>query len=64
VEKVAEAESLREIQEEVDFYQHKYVVNSVIKDALRFRLSGMRIMSMAHKAFKANTVDDCDEASA
>jgi hypothetical protein len=55
VEKVAGAENLREIQEEVDFYQHKYVVNSVIKDALRFRLSGMRIMSMAHKAFRASS---------
>ncbi len=57
VEKVADAESLREIQQEIDFYQHKYVVNSVIKDAFRFRLSGMRIMSMANKVFNSNTVD-------
>ena len=52
VEKVAEARSLREIQEEVDFYQHKYVVNLIMKDALRFRLSGMRLMSLANEAFQ------------
>jgi hypothetical protein len=51
VEKIAAAANLREIQEEVDFYQHKYVVNFVMKDALRFRLSGMRLMSLANKAF-------------
>ena len=52
VEKVGQATNLREIQEEVDFYQHKYVVNFIMKDAFRFRLSGMRLMSMANKAFK------------
>lgn len=52
VDKVGKAVNLREIQEEVDFYQHKYVVNFLIKDALRFRISGMRLMSLANKAFK------------
>lgn len=51
VEKVGRAHNLREIQEEVDFYQHKYVVNFIMKDALRFRISGMRLMSLANKAF-------------
>ncbi|MEX0330942.1 MAG: hypothetical protein AB3N64_05905 [Puniceicoccaceae bacterium] len=51
IENIASAENLREIQKEVDFYQHKYVVNSVFKDALRFRISGMRIMSIANRAF-------------
>jgi hypothetical protein len=51
VDKVGKAHNLREIQEEVDFYQHKYVVNSAFKDALKFRISGMRIMSLANKAF-------------
>jgi hypothetical protein len=51
LEKIGEAESMKEIQDEVDFYQHKYVVNSVMKDALRFRISGMKIMSIANKAF-------------
>ena len=52
VDKIGEALSLREIQEEIDFYQHKYVVNFVCKDALKFRLSGMRLMILANKAFK------------
>ena len=52
VDKIGEARNLREIQEEVDFYQHKYVVNFMCKDALKFRLSGMRLMTMASKAFK------------
>lgn len=51
IDKVAKAHNLREIQEEVDFYQHKYVVNSMVKDALKFRVSGMRVMSLANKAF-------------
>lgn len=51
IEKIASAENLKEIQQEVDFYQHKYVVNSVLKDALRFRISGMRVMSIANQAF-------------
>jgi len=51
VERVANARSLKEIQEEVDFYQHKFVVNFLFKDAFRFRLSGMRLMSLANKAF-------------
>jgi hypothetical protein len=53
VERVAKAANLREIQEEVDFYQHKFVVNFVMKDAFRFRLSGMRLMSLANKAFRS-----------
>lgn len=52
IEKIANARNLREIQEEVDFYQHKYVVNFVLKDALRFRLSGMRLMSLANTTFQ------------
>ncbi|MEX0324820.1 MAG: hypothetical protein AB3N33_01895 [Puniceicoccaceae bacterium] len=51
IENIATAENLKEIQKELDFYQHKYVVNSVFKDALRFRISGMRIMSLANQAF-------------
>jgi hypothetical protein len=52
IEKIADSRNLREIQEEVDFYQHKFVVNFVMKDALRFRLSGMRLMSLANQAFR------------
>lgn len=51
VEKIGKTTNLREIQGEVDFYQHKYVVNFVMKEALRFRISGMKIMSLANKAF-------------
>jgi hypothetical protein len=62
IDKIAEAENLKEIQQEVDFYQHKYVVNSVIKDAMRFRISGMRIISIAHKAF-TNEIAQQQEAT-
>lgn len=51
VEKVSRATRLREVQEEIDFYHHKYVVNSFAKDAMRLRLSGMRLMSLANRAF-------------
>lgn len=51
VEKVAVAKDLRDIQAEVDFYQHKYVVNFLMKETFQFRLSGMRLMSLANKVF-------------
>lgn len=52
VERIAHSTSLREIQEEIDFYQHKFVVSFIMKDAFRFRISGMRLMSLANKAFQ------------
>lgn len=52
VDKIGAAHNLREIQEEVDFYQHKYVVNFMFKEALRFRISGMKIIGLAHKVFQ------------
>lgn len=51
IERVGKANTLREVQEEVDFYQHKYVVDSILKDALKFRLSGMRLMRLANREF-------------
>ena len=61
IQKIAHALSMREIQEEVDFYQHKYVVNFIIKDALRFRLSGMRLMGLANKVFKSGSLPEGEE---
>ena len=61
VEKIADATQLREIQDEVDFYQHKYVVNFTMKEALRFRLSGMKIMRLANRAFQKAKVDVPDQ---
>ena len=61
VDRVANAQNLREVQEEVDFYQHKFVVNFIMKDAFRFRLSGMRLMSMANKAFRAAAAQSTDQ---
>ncbi|NBD38558.1 MAG: hypothetical protein GVY10_08320 [Verrucomicrobia bacterium] len=54
LEQVGKACSLKEIQNEVDFYQHKYVVNSILKDALKFRLSGMKLMNLANRAYSRN----------
>lgn len=51
IRKIANAHNMREVQEEVDFYQHKYVVGFMLKEVLRFRISGMRIMSIANKVY-------------
>lgn len=51
IENAARCIRLREIQEEIDFYQHKYVVEFLMKDALRFRLSGMKLIRLAHSVF-------------
>lgn len=50
VEQVGNARSLKEIQQEIDFYHHKFVTESISKDALRFRISGIRLMRLAKKS--------------
>ncbi|MGA1205445.1 MAG: hypothetical protein ACO3ZW_06530 [Opitutales bacterium] len=62
VEKIADATNLTEIQDEVDFYQHKFVVNFVMKEALRFRISGMKIMRLANRVFQSVRDDANKEA--
>jgi len=57
LERVSRAVDLREVQDEVDFYHHKYVVNFVLKDAFRFRLSGYRLLMLAGKVFKNSSTD-------
>ena len=51
IEKTGRSIDLKEVQEEVDFYQHKYVVNFIMKEALKFRLSGMKLIRLTHKVF-------------
>lgn len=52
VERVGAALNVKEVRDEIDFYQHKFVVNSPLKDTLRFRLSGMKLMNLAAEAFR------------
>jgi len=51
VQSVAKANSLVDIQYEVDFYQHKRVVNSIVRGTLRFRASGKNLMSIAKRVY-------------
>lgn len=53
IRQVAETHSLNEVQADIDFYQHKYVVNSMRRDGLNCRLSGKRLMRLARRAFAA-----------
>ena len=55
IENAGKAIRMREIQDEIDFYQHKYVVNSLVKEALKFRLSGMKLIRLAHEVFREET---------
>ena len=60
IENAGKATRLREVQEEVDFYQHKYVVNFLMKEALKFRLSGMKLIRFAHEVFsEVDEVSPC-----
>lgn len=63
VELAGRCTTLKEIQYEIDFYQHKYVVNSVIKDALKFRASGMRFMRLAKEVFQREKAQQAEVAS-
>lgn len=47
IQSIAKATTLLDIQYDIDFYQHKNVVNSLFRGTLHFRASGKKIMSMA-----------------
>lgn len=42
-----------DIRLDIDFYQHKHVVNSSLREFLRFRVSGTRLQRLALNAFRA-----------
>lgn len=49
VRQVAKNEDIRETQLDVDFYQHKYVVGSLLRDDLKVRISGVRLLQIAKR---------------
>lgn len=51
IEQLANTTSLREVHEEIDFYQHKFVTGFLLKEALRIRISGMKVIRLARDAF-------------
>ncbi len=51
IEKVAGARTLQQVQEEIDYYHHKYVAGFLWKDVFRFRIAGARLMKLAAQAF-------------
>lgn len=44
---IGRCQSLEEVQNNIDFYQHKNVVNSLWRGPLRFRISGKKLMRIA-----------------
>ena len=53
IRQVARNTTMTEMQTDIDFYQHKYVSNSVRRDAMGIRLSGKKLMGLASRAFAA-----------
>ena len=51
IRQIAETRSLSEVKLDIDFYQHKYVLNSMRRDGFNLRLSGKRLMRLARRAF-------------
>ena len=56
VEQVGKTRGLREVYEEIDFYQHKFVAGFLMKEVLRVRISGMRMIILARKVFDSSPV--------
>lgn len=46
---IGRCRTLEEVQNNIDFYQHKNVVNSFWRGPLRFRISGKKLMSIAKR---------------
>lgn len=42
-----------DIRLDIDFYQHKFVSSSSIRDLFRFRVSGIRLQRLALNAFRS-----------
>jgi hypothetical protein len=51
IAQVAHAVNLAEVRNEIDFYQHKYVVGSVRREIFSMRLSGQRLLRIAKMAY-------------
>lgn len=51
IRQVALNTTITEMQTDIDFYQHKYVSNSLRRDGMGIRLSGKKLMSLAKRAF-------------
>ena len=49
VRHVGKNEAIRETQLDVDFYQHKYVVGSFLREDLKVRISGVRLLQIAKR---------------
>lgn len=55
IRQVGNNTTLGEMQNDIDFYQHKYVSGSLRRDALGIRLSGKKLMRVARDAFNGGT---------
>ena len=53
IQQLGKTTSMREVSDEIDFYQHKFVAGYLMKEALKFRISGMRVIRLAKEVFQA-----------
>jgi hypothetical protein len=51
IREVGDNTTLGEMKTDIDFYQHKYVVNSLWRDLFKVRVSGQRLLRIARDAF-------------
>jgi len=51
VRQLAHVDNLRDVKHDIEFYQHKYVCNSMLREGLNRRVSGKRLMAIAIELF-------------
>lgn len=53
VKQAGDKQELEDIQLDVDFYQHKYVVGTLTRESFSLRVSGRQLVKLAHSAFRS-----------
>ena len=53
IRQAGDKHALEDIEIDIDFYQHKYVVGRLMRESLRCRVSGRTLIRLARQAFRA-----------
>lgn len=52
VKQAGDKQSLSDVEIDIDFYKHKYVVGSLARESFRLRVSGRQLLRLARDAFR------------
>lgn len=54
IERIGHERNYEDIRHDIDFYQHKFVSTSARRGALRFRISGQRLLGIVRQVMRSD----------